>query len=170
MLHCSSCGRTKPHDDFIKDGPKRTLLKTCRTCWQCVGYSLTDFTTADFFIELCDFIMTQDSCSDWFQCSIFSKMPAFYLKSGGSGECPPDMPNLWYKACVCSDQGVQGGVPLICQIFDIKLAFAHGVGGLISLSIPLGILLIILLSITTGISLSIADSEQDLYVASCSVL
>ena len=36
--------------------------------------------------------------------------------------------HLWYKACVCSDQGVQGGVPLICQIFDIKLAFT-GPGG-----------------------------------------
>ena len=29
------------------------------------------------------------------------------------------------KACVRSDRGVQGGVPLICQISDIKLAFTH---------------------------------------------
>ena len=135
MLHCSSCGRTKPHDDFIKNGPKRTLLKTCQTCQQCVDYSLTDFTTADFFIELCDFFMTQGSCSDWFQCSTFCKMPASYsnlwykacilLEPGGSGGCPPDMPSLWYKACVRSDRGVQEGVPLICQISDIKLAFTH---------------------------------------------
>jgi len=65
------------------------------------------------------------------------------------------MPNLRYKACVCSDRGVQGGVPLICQISDIKLAFAHRVGRSISLSISSSIPLSILLGISQDISSSI---------------
>ena len=97
------------------------------TCQQHVDYFLTDFTTADFFIELCDFIMTQGSCSDWFQCSTSSKTPASYLKSGCSGGCLPDMPNLRYKACV------------------------RWIRRLISLSISLGILLDILQDISSSI-------------------
>src|SRR5436190_11700841 len=45
------------------------------------------------------------------------------------------MPNLRYKACVRSDRGVQGGVPLICQISDIKACVRsdRGVQGGVSL-------------------------------------
>ena len=113
VIFCISCHSTRSHEDFIKDDPKRMLLKMCQTCHHHVCcFSLICFAAADFFIELCDFFMTQSSCSDWFQCSTSCKMPASYS-------------NLWYKACVRSDRGVQGGVPLICQISDIKLAFAR---------------------------------------------
>jgi hypothetical protein len=46
VLCCSSCGCRKPREDFIKNGPKRTLLKTCQACRR-VGLSLTDFAAAD---------------------------------------------------------------------------------------------------------------------------
>ena len=116
ILCCSCCDCTRSHEDFIKNDSKKTLLKMCWMCCHCVCcFSFICFAAADFFIELCDFFMAQSSCSDWFQCSTSCKTPASYS-------------NLWYKACVCSDQGVQGGVPLTCQISDIKLAFARAGG------------------------------------------
>ena len=46
VLCCTSCGCRKSREDFIKNGPKRTLLKTCQACRR-VGLSLTDFAAAD---------------------------------------------------------------------------------------------------------------------------
>ena len=70
------------------------------------------------------------------------------LGPGGSGGCPPDMPNLRYKACVCSwDWGVDftehstGHSTRYSTRYFIK----HSV---------LNILLSILLSIPTGVPLS----------------
>jgi len=45
ILCCSRCGCTRLREDFIKDGPKRTLLKTCWSC-HCVGVPVTNFAAA----------------------------------------------------------------------------------------------------------------------------
>jgi len=32
LIKCLQCGKTKTRDDFIKDSPKKTLLRSCRAC------------------------------------------------------------------------------------------------------------------------------------------
>jgi hypothetical protein len=32
LIKYSQCGKIKIRDNFIKDGPKKTLLRSCRAC------------------------------------------------------------------------------------------------------------------------------------------
>ena len=51
-IKCPTCTRIKPHADFIKDGPKKTLLKTCRGCRAQVHFTLLNSSTIAYYYRL----------------------------------------------------------------------------------------------------------------------
>jgi len=53
VIFCISCHSTRSHEDFIRDEPKKPLLKMCQRCHCCVDFALICFAAADFFVESC---------------------------------------------------------------------------------------------------------------------
>ena len=49
---CPMCIRIKPDTDFIKDGLKKTLLKTCRGCRVQVYFTLLNASTITYYYRL----------------------------------------------------------------------------------------------------------------------